>query len=207
MKLLLHICCAPCIAAPLAELRRGGAEVTGFFYNPNIHPLQEFRKRLRAVEVFAEQEKLDLIGRPEYGLHEFLRKTTGHERDPEGGARCAICYRMRIDATAALARQEGFDAFTTSMLFSRQQNHELVSSIGREAAGREGVAFHYADLRHMVDASMEIARKRSLYRQQYCGCIFSEYERYKERGDNGGTEERKKGRRKRGEQGTGNKEQ
>ena len=192
MNLLLHICCAPCIAAPLAELRRGGAEVTGFFHNPNIHPLLEFRKRLRAVEVLAEQEKLGLIGRPEYGLHEFLRETAGHERDPEGGARCAICYRMRINATAALARRERFDAFTTSMLFSRHQNHELISSIAREAAAREGVAFHYADLRDMVEASMEIARKRSLYRQQYCGCIFSEYERYE-----GRREEDKKGRRER----------
>jgi len=181
MKLLLHICCAPCIAAPLAELRSGGAEVTGFFHNPNIHPLLEFRKRLRAVEVFAEQEKLDLIGRPEYGLHEFLRQTAPYAREPEGGARCTICYRMRIDAAAALARHERFDAFTTSLLFSRHQNHDLIRRLAQRAAEREGVAFHYVDLRHMVDRSMEIARKRSLYRQQYCGCIFSEYERYKDK--------------------------
>jgi len=180
MKLLLHICCAPCIAAPLAELRSGGTEVTGFFHNPNIHPLLEFRKRLRAVEVFAEQEKLELIGRPEYGLHDFLRQAGPHACDGQGGARCAVCYRMRIDAAAALAREERFDAFTTSMLFSRHQNHELIRRLASDAAEREGVGFHYADLRHMADQSMEIARKRALYRQQYCGCIFSEYERYKD---------------------------
>lgn len=178
MKLLLHICCAPCIAAPLGELRRAGAQVTGFFHNPNIHPLMEFRKRLRAVEVFHEQEKFDLVGRPEYGLHEFLKRIGPAAFDPHDRSRCAVCYRMRIDAAAALARREKFDAFTSSMLFSRQQNHELIRSIGQEAADREGVEFFYTDLRHLADQSMEIARKRSLYRQQYCGCIFSEYDRY-----------------------------
>ena len=175
MKLLLHICCAPCIAAPLGELRARGAEVTGFFHNPNIHPLLEFRKRLRAVEVFGEQEGFDLIGRPEYGLGQFLG-----EIGPDTPDRCSICYRMRIDAAAALAAREKFDAFSTSMLFSRQQNHEKIRSIAREAAEREGIEFYYADLRHLADASLEIARKRALYRQQYCGCIFSEYERYKD---------------------------
>ena len=98
MKLLLHICCAPCIAAPFRELA-AHAGVTGFFYNPNIHPLLEFRKRLRAVEVFQEQEKFPVIYRREYGLHDFLRRI-----GPDTPGRCAVCYKMRIDATAAAAR-------------------------------------------------------------------------------------------------------
>ncbi len=176
MKLLLHICCAPCIAAPLGELKRQGADVTGFFFNPNIHPLIEFRKRLRAVEVFQEQEKLPVIYRPEYGLDAFLRQIT-----PDTPERCTICYKTRIDATAAAAREEGFDAFTTSLLFSKHQGHDTIKAIAQQASEREGVRFHYADLRYLVDESRTIARKRSLYRQQYCGCIFSEYERYAKR--------------------------
>jgi len=175
MKLLLHICCAPCIAAPLNELRQDGVEITGYFYNPNIHPLLEFRKRLRAVEVFQEQEKFDIIYNHDYGLHEYLSQI-----GPDTPDRCSVCYRMRIDSTAALAKQQGFDAFTTSLLFSRQQAHDTIKSIAQQAARREGIQFYYKDLRHMVDESYEIARKRSLYRQQYCGCIFSEYERYKD---------------------------
>jgi len=174
MKLLLHICCAPCIAAPLRELRSQG-EVTGFFYNPNIHPLLEFRNRLRAVEVFGEQEKLPVIYHREYGLVDFLRRI-----GPDTTDRCGTCYKMRIDATAAAAREGGFDAFTTSLLFSRHQQHERINTLAREAAEREGVEFHYADLRHLADESHAIAKKRSLYRQQYCGCIFSEYDRYKD---------------------------
>ena len=177
MKLLLHICCAPCIAAPLAELRRQH-DVTGFFHNPNIHPLLEFRKRLRAVEVFAEQEKLSVIYRRDYGLASFLRQV-----GPDTPDRCTVCYRMRVDAVARAAREGGFAAFTTSLLFSRQQRHDRVKEIAAQAAEREGVQFLYADLRHMFDQSMEIARKRSLYRQQYCGCIFSEYERYSGRSE------------------------
>jgi predicted adenine nucleotide alpha hydrolase (AANH) superfamily ATPase len=179
MKLLLHICCAPCIAAPYHELKGRGVDVTGFFYNPNIHPLLEFRKRLRAVEVFQEQEKFDVICRPEYGLQAFLRAIRpADEIGFDGSRRCRVCYKMRVDATAAAARQGGFDAFTTSLLFSRHQEHETIKAIAREAAEREGVEFYYVDLRHLADDSLTIARKRSLYRQQYCGCIFSEYERY-----------------------------
>jgi len=174
MKLLLHICCAPCIAAPLRELK-SQAEVTGFFYNPNIHPLLEFRKRLRAVEVFQEQEKLPVIYNREYGLGDFLRRI-----GPDTSDRCDVCYKMRIEAAAAAARENGFDAFTTSLLFSKHQGHEKIKALAREAAGREGVGFHYADLRHLADESQAIAKKRSLYRQQYCGCIFSEYDRYKD---------------------------
>jgi len=147
--------------------------VTGFFYNPNIHPLLEFRKRLRAVEVFAEQQRLPVIYERNYGLHAFLRRI-----GPDTPDRCLICYRMRLDAAAAAARSGGFDAFTSSLLFSRHQGHDAIRRLGQEAADREGVGFHYVDLRHLVEESQAIAKKRSLYRQQYCGCIFSEYERY-----------------------------
>jgi hypothetical protein len=175
MKLLLHTCCAPCIAAPYHELKKQGMDVIGFFYDPNIHPLLEFRKRRRAVEVFQEQEKFPVIYRREYGLHEFLRQI-----GPDTPERCAICYRIRLDATAAAAREEGFDAFTSSLLFSRHQGHNSIAAIVKNAAEREGVAFHYVDFRHLADESQALAKKRSLYRQQYCGCIFSEYDRYKD---------------------------
>jgi len=175
MKLLLHICCAPCIAAPLAELRNSGAKVTGFFFNPNIHPLLEFRKRIRAVEVFQEQENLEVIYRREYGLNEFLRRI-----GPDTPMRCMICHSMRLQETAKAALEGGFDAFSSSLLFSRQQDHMALKIIGQATGAQLRVPFHYIDLRHLVDDSLEIARKRALYRQQYCGCIFSEFERYKD---------------------------
>lgn len=175
MKLLLHICCAPCIAAPYRELKQRGADVTGFFYNPNIHPLLEFRKRFRAVEVFHEREKFPVIYRREYGLYDFLRHI-----GPDTDERCGACCKMRVDAAARAARDNGFDAFTTSLLFSRHQRHDEIKAIAQETAEREGVEFHYLDLRHLADESRAIAKKMSLYRQQYCGCIFSEYDRYKE---------------------------
>ena len=173
MKLLLHTCCAPCIAAPLPVLRADGAEVTGFFYNPNIHPLLEFRKRLRAVEVFAERERLPVIYDRRYGLRDFLRRIT-----PDTPDRCRVCYRMRLNSAARAARAGGFDAFTSSLLFSRHQLHDDIRRIAEDAAQNEGVRFYYKDLRSLVDESQAIARKLSLYRQQYCGCIFSEYDRY-----------------------------
>lgn len=175
MRLLLHTCCAPCIVAPLADLRRERLDVTAFFYNPNVHPLLEFRRRLKAVQVFAHQARLPLIAEETYGLTEFLGAVW-----PDVAARCPACYRMRIERTARVAADEGFDAFTTSLLFSPQQQHGTIIDLGREAAARSGVEFLVRDLRHLHAASHQEARRKSLYSQQYCGCIFSEYDRYKD---------------------------
>jgi len=175
MKLLLHICCAPCVCAPMEELRANGLEIEGYFYNPNIHPLLEFRRRLKAVKVYESTggSSLPIHYCEDYGLEEFLSTV-----DREAPKRCEDCYRMRLLSTARYAKGHGFDAFSTALLFSTHQKHELVKGAGEEAARLTGVPFHYMDYRHLYEKSHAMARKRCLYLQSYCGCIFSEYERY-----------------------------
>lgn len=174
MRLLLHICCAPCICAPLEELRKSGIEIEGFFYNPNIHPLLEFRRRLKSVKVYQESSPMPIHYCEEYGLNEFL-KTVRHQEAPQ---RCGDCYLMRLTTTARYARINGFDAFSTALLFSARQKHELLKEVGEEVSRREGLPFYYMDYRHLYTGSREMARRKCLYLQSYCGCIFSEYERY-----------------------------
>ncbi len=175
MNLLLHICCACCLCAPLNELRKEGFNVTGLFYNPNIHPLLEFRRRLKALRVFQESDPIPVIYSEDYGLREYLKNV-----NYEGDDRCADCYTMRLKYTAAYAQENGFDAFTSTMLFSVYQNHEQLKTFSENLAKEYGIDFIYRDYRHLSECSHDIARKKMIYRQGYCGCIFSEYERYKD---------------------------
>lgn len=172
-NILLHTCCAPCTIYPLATLREAGWQVHGFFYNPHIQPYQEFEKRLRVLEEFAGREELKLIIRAEYELEEFLRQVAFREQQ-----RCLYCYATRLEATARLAKKSRFDAFTTTLLYSKRQQHDLVCDLAREASKRHGIPFHYQDFREGWKIGQELARNQGLYRQQYCGCIYSEKERY-----------------------------
>jgi epoxyqueuosine reductase len=172
-RILVHTCCAPCSIYPLKTLRASSWEVHGFFYNPNIHPFQEFEKRLNSLKNWAEQEELHLIARSDYPLEEFLRQVVFREQE-----RCLICYSIRLEATARLARKSKFDAFTTTLLYSKQQKHDLVRAVAQDAGRRHGVSFHYQDFRLGWREGQDAARQLGLYRQQYCGCIFSEKERF-----------------------------
>ena len=174
MRAVLHVCCAPCLVSTLPVFAERG-DVVPFFYNPNIHPLLEFRKRLRAVEVFAEREKLALVADRTYGLHRFLGLV-----EPDGSGRCDVCYRERLGRTAAHAVESGADAFSTTMIASTHQDHAAIRCAGEAAAAEAGVEFLYLDLRDRAAEGHALAKKMSLYRQQYCGCIFSEYDRYKD---------------------------
>ena len=173
MAVLVHVCCAACALAVMEPLGRVG-RVALHFYNPNIHPLIEFRRRLTAVQVLAARERLDLFADDRYGLKEFLSRTAPWDRP----ARCLACWRMRLSETARLAADKGFEAITTTLLSSAHQDHEAVRRIGQEAAVAKGLAFHYEDFRPLAEAAHGEARRRNLYRQQYCGCIFSEEERF-----------------------------
>lgn len=175
MNLLLHICCACCLCAPLKELRKEGHVVTGLFYNPNIHPLLEFRKRVKAVRVFQESDPIPVVYHEEYGLMEYLKAV-----NYEGGDRCADCYNLRLRYTASYAKEKGFDAFASTMLFSIYQNHEQLKAFSEKLSKEYGVEFLYRDYRYLSVSSHEIAKKKLIYRQGYCGCVFSEYERYKD---------------------------
>jgi predicted adenine nucleotide alpha hydrolase (AANH) superfamily ATPase len=176
-RVLIHVCCAHC-AAYTAEYWRGqNYEVGGFWYNPNIHPYTEHQNRLEAMQQLAEKIKLPLIIAPEYDMVEFFRRAAGHEKD-----RCAACFDMRLTKTALAARANCYDAFTTTLLISPHQKHELIKAVGNVTASAKQVEFLYTDLRKRYSDSRHITKPMDLYRQHYCGCIYSEWERYTEEG-------------------------
>jgi predicted adenine nucleotide alpha hydrolase (AANH) superfamily ATPase len=173
MKVLLHICCGPCALYPLSVLRAEGLDVSGWFYNHNIHPYKEYELRRDNARKMAELEGLELIERDQYNLEEFLANVAA---DP--ASRCGYCYASRLDATAAAAKANGFAAFTSSLFYSRYQNHELMQQMAENAAQKYGVEFLYRDFRSGWQEGIRRSKELTLYRQQYCGCIYSEKERY-----------------------------
>jgi len=180
MRLLAHVCCAWCWLACAPEWDRlvgPQGQWEAFFFNPNIHPLLEFRRRLKSVQVLAEARRWPLRAETGYGLRQFLR-----EVDWQGTERCAGCYRLRLRATARAAREGGFDHLTTTLLASTHQDHDLIRRVGEEAAREVGLTFVAEDWRAAGRRVHQEARPRTpqLYRQQYCGCIFSEFERYRD---------------------------
>ncbi len=176
MRVLLHVCCGPCAIVPVRELHAEGHVVDGALINPNIHPYLEFERRNEAARAVADALGFRIVYEDPYGLVEFLRAVVSHERD-----RCPICYRLRLDRVAALAKENGYDAFSTSMLVSTYQDHESVRAVAEEAARRHGVRFVYRDFRPKVMEGVRASKEMGVYRQQYCGCIYSEWERYRGR--------------------------
>lgn len=174
MKLLLHTCCAPCLLAPLEELRNKNFSVTGFFYNPNIHPFSEYKNRKTAVEDLAAKKNLEVI-LPAYDLENYFRAVVGHEKSAE---RCPICWQMRLKATAQKAKELGYDYFTTTLLVSPYQDQNIIRSLGEKVATEEGVKFYYQDFRPGFRKAHDEARKQGIYCQKYCGCVYSERERF-----------------------------
>lgn len=173
MKILLHICCGPCAVYPVAQLRDRGAAVTGYWFNHNIHPYQEYVRRRDTVREYAAKVGLDMVWRDEYRLEEFLAAVAQNPED-----RCFYCYFSRLDAVAAAAVAGGFDAFTSTLLYSRYQKHDAIRDCAERAAERHGVRFYYDDYRRGWQEGIRVSKELGLYRQQYCGCIYSEKERY-----------------------------
>jgi len=173
MRILLHTCCGPCALFPLRTLRVAGHDVTGFFYNPNIHPYQEYLLRRDAVVRMAELETMPLIMHDDYDLEGFLANVAAA---PE--QRCSYCYALRLRATARAAAEGGFDAFSAALLYSRYQKHDEIRELGEQIGREFGVAFHYQDFRPGWQEGIRLSKELGLYRQQYCGCIYSEKERY-----------------------------
>lgn len=174
MRVLLHACCAPCLIYPLERLKEKGFEVTGFFYNPNIHPFPEYNKRKEALAGFNKKSAIDIIY-PDYLPWEFFRAINLKENKSE---RCAVCWRLRLTKTAEVAKEKGFDYFSTTLLASPYQNQELLRKIGDEISKETKVIFYYEDFRAGFKKARESAKKEGLYLQKYCGCIYSEMERH-----------------------------
>lgn len=173
MKVLLHICCGPCAIYPVSTLIGEGAEVTCFFFNHNIHPYQEYQRRRDAAVQMAEGIGVPLIMDDRYLLEQFLANVASA---PD--RRCGYCYSSRLDAVASAASLRGFDAFSSSLFYSRYQNHDLMKEKGGEASVRYGIPMLYRDFRTGWQEGIRRSKGMGLYRQQYCGCIYSEKDRY-----------------------------
>ena len=184
MKLLLHICCAPCAIMCVQTLREEGIEPVGFWENPNIHPFTEYRSRRSTLEEYARSVKLEMIFHGDYGLRTFV-KTVAADID----RRCVECYRMRFRKTAQYAAEHGFTHFSSTLFISPYQNHALMKKVAEEAAEEYGVEFLYRDFRPWFKEGQERAREMGLYMQKYCGCVFSEEDRYNRKAKDPMTEE------------------
>lgn len=173
MKVLVHMCCGPCSIAPVQYLRKHGVDFVGYFYNPNIHPYREFKQRMETMKAYAVQEQLPLIVDDDYPLGDFLSQVM-----KAGSERCRECYVIRLREVARKAKEIGCEAFTTTLLVSPYQNHELIKTVGEQIAREEEIPFYYADYRPGWHEAVQQSRDLAMYRQPYCGCIFSEKERY-----------------------------
>jgi len=173
-RLLLHTCCAPC-APHVIELLKAGFEVTAFFYNPNIHPLEEYEHRLKEIKQFCRKIEIDLIT-GNYDVDSWLHQTRGMENEDEGGARCRLCYQMRLKKTAQHAHTYGFGCFTTTLTVSPHKNAAVINQIGRELRKNYPVTFYEADFKKHdgFKKSCELSNEHGFYRQNYCGCSYSQ---------------------------------
>ena len=174
MKLLMHTCCAPCSVYCIDSLRNEDIEPTLFWYNPNIHPYIEYKTRRDCLKPYASSIDVKLIIEEEYGLDEFCRNVVSDIDN-----RCVnYCYRKRLTETVRYAAKHGYDAFTTTLLVSPYQKHEEIATVCEELATLSGVEFLYRDFRTGFHQGQTKARELGLYMQKYCGCVFSEEERY-----------------------------
>ncbi|WP_456385014.1 epoxyqueuosine reductase QueH [Desulfolithobacter sp.] len=173
MDILLHVCCGPCTIYPLSRLREEGHVVKGYFFNPNIHPYREFKRRIASLVELADKTGFTVEIDRNYGLIHYLRQVVFHEQQ-----RCQICYDMRLEPTVKKTVEQGADAFTTTLLYSRYQNHDLLKKKCEALAEKYGVLFYYEDFREGWQAGIDGSIDMGLYRQPYCGCIYSEQERY-----------------------------
>ena len=172
-KTLLHTCCAPCSVSCVEQLRTEGIEPVSYWFNPNIHPYQEYKARRDTLIGYAKQINMELIVQEDYGLREF---TCAVAEDIDH--RCGTCYEMRLDRAAEFAAENGFDSFTSTLFVSPYQQHERMAQIAGQAARKWGVSFLYRDFRPGFRSGQQQARELGLYMQKYCGCIFSEEDRY-----------------------------
>jgi len=173
MKILLHICCAPCAIFPVQRLQQDEFDVMGFFYGHNIHPYTECLRRRETLEEYARQINLHVIYADGYDMENFMRNVVFREAD-----RCTYCYHDRLRSTALVARRGKFDYFSSTLLYSKFQKHDIICSMGESIGKSVGVPFYYQDFRDGWKKGVAASKEMKMYRQSYCGCIYSEKERY-----------------------------
>lgn len=172
-RVLLHCCCAPCSLSCIDPLRQEGLEPVAFWYNPNIHPWKEYEARRNCLLEYAPTIGMETLVKEDYGLRKFAQAVCG-----DIDRRCVYCYNTRIEETARFAAERGFPAFTSTLLASTYQDHDGIADAARRAADKYGVTFLYRDFRPNFRAGNQRARELGFYMQKYCGCVFSEQDRY-----------------------------
>lgn len=171
LKVLLHICCGICAGSVAKRLLAEGHTVTGYYFNPNIHPSEEYEKRLRVARQVTDWLKIPLVV-PDYNPEIWLRLTHGMAQEPEGGSRCETCFRLRLQATKDYAVQHNYEVFTTTLTVSPHKSAAVINRIGSEVGGE---CFFSRDFKKKdgFKRAQAIARELHLYHQHYCGCIYS----------------------------------
>ncbi len=187
-KLLLHSCCGPCSSSCI-EFLTEYFDVSILWYNPNIYPLEEYNKRFDTLRELVEKmglaDKVKILGAP-YRSEEYYNAVKGLENEPEGGARCAKCFRLRLMETAEIAKRQGFDYFCSTLTLSRHKDAVLINSLGEDIGKAVGVKWLPSDFkkRNGENRSIELCQMYGLYRQLYCGCEFSLRSREEHEGNN-----------------------
>ena len=189
MKILLHICCSNCALYPVKIFKSDGHDLTGFWFNPNIHPDDEYRSRLESIKKLDAQWHIGIHYIDEYTPEDYFKMLNITDTDPIHGVssgisdippfpeRCAACYMLRLERTARHAKENGFDAFSTTLLISPYQDFGKIAATGKELEKRYNVEFHLRDFRPFFRDAMTLSKELGLYRQKYCGCIYSKKER------------------------------
>ena len=173
MRILLHICCGPCVIFPLEAMKEEGHEIKGLFYNPNIHPYSEYLRRLDAFTEYTKNRDVPVLTLEQTdSMDRWFQQVVFRESQ-----RCQMCFNFRMEMTARLAESKGFDAFTTTLLYSRFQKHDLLKATCEAIAEKYSIPFFYRDWRTGWNEGVRKYRTLGLYRQKYCGCIYSEKER------------------------------
>ncbi len=179
MKLLLHACCSNCLIFSYKSLKNKGFDIKVFWFNPNIHPYTEYKARLESLKKLQKLWNFQVIYDDDYTkFYKFIRMVSGKEAE-----RCQYCYRLRLEETAKKAKELGFSHFSTTLLVSPYQNFDKILQIGKELENEYKLSFVPEDFRAGFREGMQIAKELELYRQKYCGCIYSEAERYLKRID------------------------
>jgi predicted adenine nucleotide alpha hydrolase (AANH) superfamily ATPase len=176
MKLLVHICCANCSIYPIGHLAKKGFDIKGLWFNPNIHFHDEYSKRLEALRTLEGLWELDIEYVDHYGLEDFKRAVRAHD-----GLRCEVCYRIRLKRTAETAKKMGLDGFTTTLLVSPYQKFDIIVDIGKQLEKEYSIPFLAMDFRGGWNEGVRLSKELSLYRQRYCGCLYSKEEREQSR--------------------------
>ncbi len=180
-SILLHTCCAPCVCYPIDVLINQGYQVTLFYYNPNIHPRKEYELRLKELKGYIKKYKNVKIIEGIYEPKKWFKLIKGLENEPERGKRCDICYQMRLEQTAKLAKEKNFDYFASALSISPHKKADKLSELGQLLAQKYQIKFFDKDWKKNdgFKISCQISRQENFYRQDYCGCIYSKLEREK----------------------------